>query len=303
MNCYIEATNVDVIVSAGPYIAKLSPNPTEPGAKMTLQGAAFGSEQGESKVYLDDVEVSQILSWRKTQIEFTLPEDADSGKVKVVVDERESNGVQLEVEILEPDPHSFYFVKDWSIRASFAFSGWPEPDTMDFTATFNGRVLNAINPVIEVRDYAGSDDAKAVKFSNMKRSEVVTVEGTVNMDLSRDTVYATFPRTDGTYGRIISRYFNPRVILKSQAGDLLEAFPDLNFSWIFDAISWPESMQRVALYVVYDVEKEYYKSETAAGPFTPDDAYPQDGFPANTTDEVFRLDVDVEKTVPEYATP
>jgi len=96
MNCYLEDKNVKATVSVGPYIESASPNPAAKGDKVTLQGISFGASQGTSKLYFVDKEVTAI-SWGNTQITFTVPDDAVSGKVKVVVNSVTSNELQLEV--------------------------------------------------------------------------------------------------------------------------------------------------------------------------------------------------------------
>jgi hypothetical protein len=290
INGYLEATNASVTVSAGPYIEKISPNPAEPGARITLQGLSFGASRGTSKVYLGDAEVADILLWNNTRIEFTLPADAESGKGRVVANGSASNEVQLEVETVEPDPHSFTFVKSWS-KGHFP-SGWGvEPDTIDFTATVSGRVVNAINPVIELKDFSNSDNSKLVRISNMKRAEAVTVEGTINVALS---TYTVSPTTSSIpQHRYVYTYSNPRLVVYED-GVLRAQLPDMNFSWIFDA---PETYENdIDLYVTYDVEtKRYYREkeedslslvETSTG-----------------TSQEFHIYIDVIKDVPNWGTP
>ncbi len=289
MNCYLDDQNVKVTVSAGPYISSLSPNPAKPGDTITVQGLSFGATRGTSKVYLEDDEISEITSWNNTRIIFTLPNNAESGKVKVVVNGSASNEVQLEVEIEEPEPKTFDFISTWSVP-HFP-SGWGiEPDTIDFTATGSGRILNAINPVIEVKNYYDSHD-KYVRVTNMRMNEVVTVEGTINVALSTYTVSPT----NGFSVRYVYTYSNPRLILKKD-GVLIEELPGMSFSWVFDAEQTYNN--DIDLYVLYDIETAYYRCETEGGPFIL-----QDGYPTTGTSEVFHLGIDLIKDLPNYATP
>jgi hypothetical protein len=188
LNSYIENKNVKVTVSAGPYIESVAPNPAEWGDAVTVQGVAFGADQGDSTLYLGDEAITDITSWSNSRIVFNVPNKSTSGKIKVVVNGAETNEVELEVK--EPEPPGFDFVQTWS-KKHFP-SGWGiEPDTIDFTATVNGKILNAINPVVEIQSFYNSDNSRIIKVSNMKRTEVVTVEGTINVALSRLSVSPT----------------------------------------------------------------------------------------------------------------
>jgi hypothetical protein len=289
MNCYKENRAVGVTVSAGPYIETLTPNPADPGEKIFIKGLSFGANQGDSRVFFGEDPVSEINSWNNTGIEFTLPGTVESGPVKVVVNGTGSNEVPLEIR--PPDPNSFKFTSAWS-KSHFP-SGWGiEPDTIDFEVTGRGRILNAINPVITVNHYYNSHNIY-VKGTNMRRNEVVTVEGTITVTLSTFTVSPTtgsIPQSQFVY-----TYSNPRLILKKD-GVLIEELPDMSFSWVFDAEQAYNN--DIDLYVLYDIETEYYRRETEGGPLIL-----QPGYPSKSTSELFHLGIDLWKELPNYANP
>jgi hypothetical protein len=208
----------------------------------------------------------------------------------VVVNGAETNEVELEVK--EPEPPGFDFVQTWS-KKHFP-SGWGiEPDTIDFTATVNGKILNAINPVVEIQSFYNSDNSRIIKVSNMKRTEVVTVEGTINVALSRLSVSPTTGSIPQS--RFVYTYSNPRMVVYED-GVFREQLPDMNFSWVFDAEEAYEN--DLDLYVEYDVVTEYYRRETEDSSFTL-----QDGYPSTGVSQEFHLYIDLVKDLPYYATP
>ncbi len=291
MNCYLDDKNVKATVSVGPYIESFSPNPPAiRGDTVTLKGLSFGATQDTGKLWLGDGEVSEIISWSDREILFTLADDAESGKVKVVADGLASNEAQLAIK--EPGPGSFNFLQTWS--KSYFPSGWGvAPDTIDFTATVRGEFINAINPAIELKYFYNKDNARIIKVTNVKRTEVVTVEGAVNVALSTLTVSPT--TSSIPQHRYVYTYSNPRLILEED-GVFRQEFPDMNFSWVFDAEEQYEN--DIDLYVLYDVKTEYYYRETEEDSLT---LQPE----ATTTgiDRVFHIYIDVEKDLLSWQTP
>jgi hypothetical protein len=284
MNCCLENKNAKVTIAAGPYIASVSPNPAVRGGTVTVKGLSFGTIQDTGTLYLDGRELSSVTSWNNSQIVFTIPADALSGALKVVpAGGAASNEVRLEVE--EPPQGSFEFLQSWSKK--HYPSGSIVPDTIDFTASVSGRVINAINPLITLKDF-NVDNAKIVEASNMKRSEVVTVEGTIAVTLSTLLISPTSPTFKSVYS-----YSNPK-LLWYEDGVLIGTYQDMHFSWTVDSDETYEN--DLDLYVAYDVEQKDYRRETEDSAFT---LYSTN----NYVSKVFHLRIDVIKDVPDWGTP
>jgi hypothetical protein len=285
MNCYVENKNVKVTVSAGPYIESAAPNPAENGDDVTLKGISFGATKGTSKLYLGGKEI-QVKSWTNMQIVFTIPDDAKSGKVKVVVKNSSSNEVQLDVGEEEPEPASFNFSRAWT--DTFFPSGWGiSEDSIDFTASVNGQVSNAINPKITLKDFYNSDSSKIVEVANMKRNEVVTVSGKVHMTLSTMTVSPEAPRT-----RYVYTYSNPKLV-RYEDDVLKETYPGMDFNWV---VASDGIYNDTDIYVEYSVEEKHYTRPTENDPFTYVDT-------SKYKIKEFHLQINVNKDVPDWGTP
>ncbi|MFA7426068.1 MAG: IPT/TIG domain-containing protein [Desulfosarcinaceae bacterium] len=292
LNSYIENKNVKVTVSAGPYIESVAPNPAEWGDAVTVQGVSFGADQGDSTLHLGDAAITDITSWSNSRIVFNVPNESTSGKIKVVVNGAETNEVELEV--IEPEPPGFDFVQSWSVQHGAGSWGTEplQPDTIDFTATVSGKVLNAINPSIKLKNF-NVDNAKIVEISNMKQNEPVTVQGTIVMALSASTVAPTNPSRRSFY----EYYPNPRLSVYRD-GVLVATSPDLNFSWTFDSEGYFYDLD---LYVEYDCYEEAWKYVQSI--IDPEDSSWILESMGTYTTKVFHLRFDILKDVPNWGTP
>lgn len=92
----------------------------------------------------------------------------------------------------------------------------------------------------------------------MKRNEVVTVSGTINMALSTFTVSPEAPRT-----RMVYTYSNPKLV-RYVSGVYQETYAGMNFSWVVASDSIYNSTD---LYVEYDVKTDRYVRDSESDPF------------------------------------
>ena len=90
--------NVPIISSVGPEIVTI-------GQEITILGFHFGSSQGASKVSINEIEITEYLSWYDMEIRLTVPENAVSGKISVVVNGEESN----EIDFFVSPPSAGYY--------------------------------------------------------------------------------------------------------------------------------------------------------------------------------------------------
>lgn len=286
MNCYLEDKNVKVTVSSGPYIASISPNPAAPGDEIMLKGLSFGTSQEESILSLAGEELSEITYWSDTEIHFTLPNNAESGKVKATVNSVSSNEVELEVEEEETNAQPFSFVQSWS-KSHFP-SGWdPEAATIDFTASVSGQVQNAMNPKISLGDF-NVENAKIINISNMKTSEVVTIQGEITMTLSKTTIAPETPTSKYEY-----TYSNP-TLSRYEDGVFKETYPGMDFTWVVSSTGIYNDSD---FYVKYTVEEKRYTRENESSPFTLSSTSAYDN------SQEFHLEINVDKDVPYWDTP
>jgi hypothetical protein len=285
MNCYLEDKNAKLIVSAGPYIEKAEPNPATPQGQVTLQGISFGATQNGSELSFGNETITEIVSWSNTKIIFNLPDEAQSGKLKVTVNGIASNEIQLDVG--EKEGPTFQFTQTWD--KTHWPSGWyPELATITFTVNVNGQVSNGLNPIVTLRDFS-EDDGKIIEISNMKRSEVVTVTGTVTETLSAYTISPMTPKS-----KFIYTYSNPKLV-RYEYGVFVETYPDMNFSWVIPSEE-SEWYYKTGIYIEYDGETQEYSREDENAPFT---------HVKTTTgkSEEFHLQIEAKKDVPEWDTP
>ncbi|MFP4499157.1 MAG: IPT/TIG domain-containing protein [Vulcanimicrobiota bacterium] len=79
------------IPPAVPAITGITPAQALVGATVTITGENFGEDQFCAKVYFNNVLAQQIESWSDTSITCSVPPWAETGPVKVAVNELESN--------------------------------------------------------------------------------------------------------------------------------------------------------------------------------------------------------------------
>lgn len=111
--------NITVVAAMpDPIITSLSKNEFEIGEVITIIGQNFGlMETDSSYVYFNTVQATDILSWENTMIKVTVPKNATSGQLKVVIGKRSSNAVNYTIKVTVKEP------KITSIVPSIAQSG------------------------------------------------------------------------------------------------------------------------------------------------------------------------------------
>lgn len=125
---------VNITITVGmpdPIITSLSKNEFEIGEVITILGQNFGKMQTDSSfVYFNTIKATDILSWENTMIKVTVPKNATSGQLKVVIGKQSSNPVNYTIKTSVKEP------KITSIVPSIAQSG-QEVDIMgeNFGAT------------------------------------------------------------------------------------------------------------------------------------------------------------------------
>ena len=257
MNCYLEDKNAKVTVSAGPYIEKAEPNPATPQGQVTLEGISFGATQNGSELSFGNETITEIASWSNTKIIFNLPDGAESGKLKVTVNGIVSNEIQLDVG--EKEGPTFQFTQTWDVE-HMPYSA--DDNLIHETVNVNGQVSNGLNPIIKLKNFSNTSDAKIVEISNLKPSEVVTVKGTIQINLSPETIS---PET--LTDKHIYSYSNPK-LLRYDYGELVETSSELNFTWVIPSSLWQDSNLVTDFYVEYDQENQYYSRPDVSSPFT-----------------------------------
>lgn len=271
-------------VTCGPYITGLSPGTGLAGTSVTITGSGFGATKSGSTVTFNGTSAT-ASSWSDTQIVASVPEGATTGNVVVTVNGITSNGVAFTVS--GGEPKAFNFSQQWP-KSHFP-SGWGfEPDTIDFTANVTGQVLNAKNPQIALKNFYNAPAGKFVEVTNMKRGEVVTVEGAVDIRLSTYTVSPRAP-----LAKYIYTYSNPKLV-RYVKGVLVETYPDMNFRWVVDST---DPYNETDLYVEYDIAVKTYKRKNE------DDAFTLDSDVSYPNQQEFHVLIWVTKDVPEWGTP
>ena len=86
-----------------PEITALQPDSAAAGDTILVLGLRFGATQGTSRVLFGSLE-SETSSWSDTQIEATVPTGAQSGTVRVVVNDQASNEKSFQVGSTPPPP-------------------------------------------------------------------------------------------------------------------------------------------------------------------------------------------------------
>ncbi len=125
---------VNITITIGmpdPIITSLSKNEFEIGEVITILGQNFGKMETDSSfVYFNTIKATDILSWENTMIKVTVPKNATSGQLKVVIGKQSSNPMNYTIKTSVKEP------KITSIIPSIAQSG-QEVDIMgeNFGAT------------------------------------------------------------------------------------------------------------------------------------------------------------------------
>lgn len=111
--------NITVVAAMpDPIITSLSKNEFEVGEVITIMGQNFGKMETDSSfVYFNTIKATDILSWENTMIKVTVPKNATSGQLKVVIGKRSSNAVNYTIKVTIKEP------KITSIIPSIAQSG------------------------------------------------------------------------------------------------------------------------------------------------------------------------------------
>ncbi len=82
-------------------MSSLSKNEAQPGEQITIKGYNFGagtklSKTGE-RIFLNGIQITDIISWSDRNIVIRLPDDAQSGYIKIIINGQESNQLYLDI--------------------------------------------------------------------------------------------------------------------------------------------------------------------------------------------------------------
>ena len=91
-----------------PAINNINPNPATNGQNITITGDYFGSSLANSQVKISNVICTEYTSWSNTEIIVKVPDNAITGTVIVIVNNKESNAYNITVQPLSDDPHIEY---------------------------------------------------------------------------------------------------------------------------------------------------------------------------------------------------
>jgi hypothetical protein len=82
-----------LVILARPSISSITPSLAEPGAVVSIVGANFGTQRGDSRIEVDGVSptAASYLSWSPTLISVRFPGTVDSGLVYVYTAKGRSN--------------------------------------------------------------------------------------------------------------------------------------------------------------------------------------------------------------------
>jgi RHS repeat-associated protein len=80
----VDSVSINSFASSAPVITNISATTGQIGAQVVITGANFGASQGNSAVFLNDVQTT-IDSWSDTSIAITIPVGATSGPIVVSV--------------------------------------------------------------------------------------------------------------------------------------------------------------------------------------------------------------------------
>jgi len=85
------------VFSVTPAISSIDPATAPVGNDIVIAGTNFSSAQGNSSVVFSSITAQEILSWSDNSIKVRVPDGAQSGTVKVIVQDLESNGLGFTV--------------------------------------------------------------------------------------------------------------------------------------------------------------------------------------------------------------
>lgn len=98
MNTFFEQKNVEVNISIGPFITRIAPQPANRGGQLTVEGFGFGNSNDNVLAYLGN-QLLSIASRTSTSITLSIPTNAQTGSLKIIRNNIESNEVPLVVSI------------------------------------------------------------------------------------------------------------------------------------------------------------------------------------------------------------
>lgn len=111
--------NLTIVTSQpDPIINSLNKTSFETGETITILGKYFGLDKSDSSyVYFNDIKATDYLYWDATMIKVTVPKNAVSGKLKVVIGKQTSNLVDYTITVAPKAP------KITSLNQTIAQSG------------------------------------------------------------------------------------------------------------------------------------------------------------------------------------
>lgn len=88
-----------LITKTQPKILAIAPtDAVEIGGQVTILGEDFGEAQlGDSYVLINDIKITEVISWASTMIKLLVPEGAVTGKIQVVSNGTESNKYDIKI--------------------------------------------------------------------------------------------------------------------------------------------------------------------------------------------------------------
>lgn len=102
------SNTVNLTISTGmpdPIVTGLSKAEFEIGEVITITGQNFGKmETDSSYVYFNTIKATNILSWENTMIKVTVPKNATSGQLKVVIGKQSSNTINYTIKATVKEP-------------------------------------------------------------------------------------------------------------------------------------------------------------------------------------------------------
>ncbi len=184
------------------------------------------------------------------------------------------------------------FTKTWE---KVHWPSWhPELATIVFTVKGTGDV-QAIKPLIELKDFANSKDSKIIKVSHVKRNENVIITGSLQPTLSKTKIEPYAPLAKSIYV-----YSNPKLVRCKEyysEEQIVERYSGLDFSWTAPVDPGAGGYYyKTHVYIVYDLHVEDYRRPDEDSSFVL--ASTSDGETA-----VFHLQLEVTKDLAEWETP
>ncbi len=88
-------------------LTSLSNEIAYPGNTINIRGYNFGSQQQDAVLFLGAAPITTITNWSDHEIDFTIPQDAQSGNLKIVRGEQDSNALHLTILELPTAAHNW----------------------------------------------------------------------------------------------------------------------------------------------------------------------------------------------------